>query len=295
MKILVTGATGFIGQNLVKFLIDKNYEVHCIVRSKSNISKINNKVKIFKYDENIDSLIIYLKKEKFNGVIHLASLFLTTHKENDISNLISSNIKFGTELLEACINSNVQWFINTGTFWQNYKNEKYNPINLYAATKEAFQDIAKYYTETSNLTFTTIKLNDTFGPSDTRNKIFNIWNKIAKSGESLSMSAGEQIIDISYIEDVINAYYILIKHLNSDERFEFKNKVFAVKSEERMTLKELSKVFENATNTKLNINWDRRPYRNRECMFPWEDSKIVPNWKPKYTLKQAIIKTFEED
>jgi len=294
MKILVTGATGFIGQNLVKFLIDKNYEVHCIVRSKSNISKINNKVKIFKYDENIDSLIIYLKEEKFNGVIHLASLFLTTHKGNDISNLISSNIKFGTELLEACINSNVQWFINTGTFWQNYKNEKYNPINLYAATKEAFQDIAKYYTETSNLTFTTIKLNDTFGPNDTRNKIFNLWLNALKTKEEIAMSKGEQIIDISFIDDIVEAYYVLINHLSSENKDKFRNKTFAIKSDTRVTLKELSKIFEKVVNCKLNIIWGKKEYREREIMEPWNKGEAIPEFKAKYSLEKAIKKTLEE-
>ena len=48
--------------------------------------------------------------------------------------------------------------------------------------KEGFENIAKYYIETSNLIFTTIKLNDTFGANDTRNKVFNIWNKISALG-----------------------------------------------------------------------------------------------------------------
>ena len=295
MKILVTGATGFIGQNLVKVLLDKNYEVHCIVRANSNISNISQKVTIFKYNENIDSLIKYFDAQKFDGLIHLASLFLATHTKDDISNLISSNIKFGTELLEACKVSDVKWFINTGTFWQNYENEDYNPVNLYAATKEAFENIAKYYIETSNLIFTTIKLNDTFGANDTRNKVFNLWNKIAKSGETLEMSAGEQIIDISYIDDVVLAYEVLITHLSSDQKEDFKNKEFVVTNNEKMSLKELSKVFEEATNTKLNINWGGRSYREREVMKPYDKGILVPNWIQKYTLEEAIKKTIGEN
>ena len=294
MKILVTGATGFIGQNLVKVLLDKNYEVHCIVRANSNISNISQKVTIFKYNENIDSLIKYFDAQKFDGLIHLASLFLATHTKDDISNLISSNIKFGTELLEACKVSDVKWFINTGTFWQNYENEDYNPVNLYAATKEAFENIAKYYIETSNLIFTTIKLNDTFGANDTRNKVFNIWNKISKSGEILDMSVGEQIIDISYIDDVVLAYEVLITHLSSDQKEDFKSKEFVVTNNEKMSLKELSRVFEEATNTRLNIKWGARPYREREVMHPYSNGIKVPNWNQKYTLKEAIKKTIGE-
>ncbi|MCT7489210.1 NAD(P)-dependent oxidoreductase [Aliarcobacter cryaerophilus] len=295
MKILVTGANGFIGQNLVKVLIDKNYEVHCIVRVDSNTSNISQNITIFKYDQNIDGLIEYFNEQKFDGLIHLASLFLATHTKNDISNLISSNIKFGTELLEACKISDVKWFINTGTFWQNYENEDYNPVNLYASTKEAFENIAKYYTETSNLIFTTIKLNDTFGANDTRNKVFNLWNKIAKSGETLEMSEGEQIIDISYIDDVVLAYEVLITHLSSDQKEELKNKEFVVTNNEKYSLKELSKLFEEATNTKLSIKWGARSYREREVMIPYNNGEIVPNWKQKYTLKEAIKKTIGEN
>lgn len=278
MKILVTGATGFIGQNLVKLLVEKNFDTYCIVRVNSNTSQIDSRAKIFQYDENIDSLINYFNKENFDGIIHLASLFLASHTPKDISNLISSNIKFGTELLEASKMSNVKWFINTGTFWQHFQNEDYNPVNLYAATKEAFEAIVKYYTETSNLIFTTIKLNDTFGPNDTRNKVFNLWNKIATSGETLEMSAGEQIIEISYIQDVISAYEILINHLNSENAAEYKNKTYAVTSNERMSLKDLSKVFEDATTCKLNIKWGAREYREREVMIPWKKGKVVPTW-----------------
>lgn len=295
MKILVTGATGFIGQNLISLLLDKKYDVSCIVRINSDLSKIDERAKIFKYDANINSLVEYFANEKFDGIIHLASLFLASHNQNDISKLISSNIQFSTELLEASVQSDVKWFLNTGTFWQHYENEDYNPVNLYSATKEAFEKIAKYYIETSNLVFTTIKLNDTFGSNDTRNKVFNLWSKIAKNGELLEMSSGEQIIDISYIEDVISAYDLLIGYLNSKDAINFNNKEFVLTNDEKCSLKELSKIFEKATNTKLNIKWGGRPYRDREVMVPYNNGQMVPKWNQQYTLKEAIKKTTGEN
>ena len=293
MKILVTGVTGFIGQNLVQKLIDDNHEVHALVRDHSDISGIKEQVKIYTYNENTSDLISFFQKEMFNGVIHLASLFLASHTPDDISKLISSNIKFGTELLEAAISSDVTWFINTGTFWQNYENKSYNPVNLYAATKEAFENIAKFYTQTSSLVFTNIKLNDTFGANDTRAKVFNLWTNIATSGERLSMSAGEQIIDISYIEDVINAYTRLIYLLEEDAN-KHKNKTYVISNKEKLSLKDLSKVFEKATNSELDIDWGGRDYRNREVMSPYNLGESVPGWKQKYTLEEAIRKTVKE-
>jgi len=291
MKLLITGVTGFIGQNLVKKLLENEIEVHAIVREESDLSSVDTKVKLFYYDQDVKKLIDYTKNENFDGIVHLASLFLATHSLDDIFGLINSNITLGVHLLEAAKESNIKWFINTGTFWQHYNNEEYNPVNLYAATKEAFEVMSKYYIETSDIIFTTLKLNDTFGPEDTRNKVFNLWNEISKTGEILEMSAGEQYIDISYIEDVVEAYFILIIHLNSSKAKKFHNETFVVTQEQRMKLKELSIIFEQATETTLNINWSAREYREREVMSPWNKGKTVPGWKQQFSLEKAINKT----
>lgn len=293
MKILVTGATGFIGKNLVSKLADNDHEIFAIVRENGDTSCIDKGVEIYPYNGDVNTLIELFKEEKFDGVIHLASHFLASHNPNDISSLIASNIKFGTELLEASKSSDVTWFINTGTFWQNYEDESYNPVNLYAATKEAFENIAKFYTQTSDLVFTTIKLNDTFGPNDSRAKVFNLWTKIAQSGETLEMSAGEQIIDISYIDDVINAYTQLVDLLE-EIAIEYSNKIYVVTNEERSSLKDLAKTFEKATGTRLNIDWGGREYREREVMSPYSLGEVIPGWKQQYTLEEAIRKTVKE-
>lgn len=290
MKILVTGATGFIGQNLVKSLLDKGYSITTIVRHNSDISSIDSRAEIFRYSGEITELITLFQNKRFDGVIHLASLFLASHRIEEISSLIFSNVQFGTELLEACKLSETKWFINTGTFWQHYHTDSYNPVNLYAATKQAFEDIAKYYTETSNLVFTTLKLNDTFGPHDPRNKVFNLWYRLSQTDDTLEMSPGEQIIDICYIDDVIGAYETMIDNLmNTSERV--KNKTFSVRSKERMSLINLSKIFEKAIGKPLNIQWGKRDYREREVMTPWENGENVPGWEAKYTLDEAIKKT----
>lgn len=293
MKILVTGATGYLGESFVSLLQNK-YEIVVLVRSNSNIESLEKRnCKIVKYFNDDDILDIF-EMHAFDGVVHFASHVCVEHAYNDIKSLIDSNITFGTLLLEASVKTKVKWFINTGTFWQSYKNESYNPVNLYAATKEAFEDIAKYYTETSDLIFTTIKLNDTFGPKDKRAKIFNLWTSVASSDETLKMSPGEQIIDISYIDDIVDAYEQLVKYLDNDEATAFKNKTFVVTNKEKITLKELARVFEKITGLTLNINWGGREYRDREVMFPYSLGETVPGWKQQYTLEEAIRKTVKD-
>lgn len=84
--------------------------------------------------------------------------------------MISSNIELGSLLLDCAYNSNVSFFINVGTYWQHYHGEAYNPVNLYAATKQALEDIANYYRIISDMKICTFCLNDTYGKGDTRKK-----------------------------------------------------------------------------------------------------------------------------
>ncbi len=293
MKILLTGSTGFIGTHLRKKLLEK-HEVVALVRESTNIADLQKDgIKSIIFKDSLSELIQNLHTHQFDGVIHLASLYLKDHTESQIEDLINSNIKFPTLLLEACVQSNIKWFINTGTFWQHYNDEEYNPVNLYAATKQAFVDIAKYYQETSSIKIITLKLSDTFGPGDTRPKLFNLWNNTAMSGVILKMSGGEQIIDICYIDNITDAYAYLVQKL-SQNLLSLKSE-YALSCGEQMTLKELACVFEQETDKSLKIQWGAMPYRKREVMKPWTKGTSIPGWHPRITLREGIQKTFKEN
>jgi len=293
MKIFVTGATGFIGKHLIKKIISEGNKV-TINLYRKEISPFAEQVLTYQLNENnIENDIEFFKKEQFDGIIHLASLYLTTHQPHQAIKLIDSNVRFSTYILECAAKAKTKWFINTGTFWQHYQNKNYSPVNLYAASKQAFESIAQYYWETDQITFCTLKLSDTYGPNDTRPKIFNLWERIAQTGETLDMSPGKQIIDISHVEDIVSAFYLLALHLQNSNSEVKNGDSFAVKAEKRYTLRKLATIFEKVTGKKLNINWGGRPYRSREVLKPWTNGCIVPNWKPNITIEYGI-KTFRE-
>lgn len=277
MKILVTGATGFIATALIKRLKEQGHAVSSIGRS---------------FENNVEKITSFMKEEKCDGVIHLASLFLVQHTPQDLKNLIDSNILFPTAVLEASVAAKIPWFINTGTFWQHYEDKAYSPINLYAATKQAFEDIARYYIESSEINFVTIDLFNVFGPQDTRSKVFNLWLKISESGEILEMSPGEQILDITYIDNVTSGYLRMIELLSRDTEGKLRGQSFSLQSPERMTLRKLAELFERTTGRKLHIEWGKKNYRPREVMIPWQKGKKIPGWKPVISLEEGIRRTF---
>lgn len=280
MNILVTGATGFIGKHLVREL-NRTHCVHILVRPSSKWGDLGVEHCV-EFNGDIEFLANYLKANAIEGIIHLASLYIAEHKPSQIKELLMSNIYLGTALLEAAKIAGIRWFLNTGTIWQNYNSpdyaDEYNPVNLYAATKQAFMTMAKYYTETSQLRFVTLKLCDTFGPDDTRRKIFSLFDNISKSGAPLDMSPGEQRMDILHIDDVVNGFIVLANML-SDETQSLESE-YVLSSGVQLSLKELASIYERKNHVHLNINWGGRPYRQREVMVPYK-GKILPNWYPK--------------
>jgi len=102
------------------------------------------------------------------------------------------------------------------------------------------------------------------------------------------MTKGEQIVDISYIDDVVKAYAVMVKNLIEDDAIKYNNKSFVVTNKEKPTLLKLSNMFEEISGKRLFINWGAKKYREREVMKPYSLGVPVPNWEQKYTLKESI-------
>ena len=284
----VTGATGFVGKHLTSRLIAEGWEVHTLIRPDSKIPKkirFSNLTKHI-YDGSTSRLTNSIKIANPDVVFHLASFSLYEHSSQDVNSLIQSNILLGTQLLEAMHINNSSRLINTGTSWQHFNNNDYDPVCLYAATKQAFEMILQYYTNTNQIKAITLKLFDTYGPDDSRNKLLALLNRYSKSGDYLNMTEGMQMIDIVHIDDVVDAYMIAAQRLISNKVV--KDESYAVSSGKPIMLRELVQLYTNITKRNININWGARPYRVKEVMYPWQTGQSLENWAPKVSLNIGL-------
>ena len=286
-SVLLTGATGFIGSNLAKHLVKLSNEVHIIVRRSSNLNlldQIRNDIHIHLHNGSTSGMKSIMKAAKPDCVFHLASLFLAEHRSQDITALVKSNILFGTQLLDAMAEYGVRELINASTSWQHYQNSPYDPVCLYAATKQAFEDIMVYYYNTKSMRLISLELFDTYGPNDQRHKLFYLLEKASQCKDPIRMSPGEQLIDLVYIEDVIDAFMIA-EDLVSKEKM---NRKYMVTSGNPVKLREIVNIYKEITNQNINIEWGGLPYRKREVMIPWNSGEILPGWSPKIDLRKGI-------
>jgi nucleoside-diphosphate-sugar epimerase len=288
-KALLTGATGFIGGHLTRELLRAGWELHLIVLPGMGLGTIENlhaELQIYPHDGTTEQLLVLFDQIKPDVVFHLASLFLAQHTPADIEQLVKSNVLFATQLAEAMTRAGCFRLVNTGTSWEHYENGTYNPVNLYAASKQAFEIMLEYYLATTPLKAVTLKLFDTYGPDDPRPKLFTLLQKVAAEGEPLAMSPGEQLIDLVYIDDIVRAFVmaadrLLENRVGGHERY-------AVSSGNPLSLRELVEFYGRVIGRTLLIEWGARPYRTREVMVPWSTGELLPGWRPIVCLEEGM-------
>lgn len=284
-RALVTGASGFVGAALVRRLLAEGWEVHVLLRASSSAAGLAPQARQHRHDGSTLQLIDIMRTAAPQVVFHLASLFLAAHQPQDVERLINANLLFSTQLAEAMAACGVRQLVNTGTSWEHYEDAPYNPVCLYAATKAAFAALLRYYVEVHGLRVVTLKLFDTYGAGDTRPKVLNLLKRVANEGMALAMSPGEQLVDLVYIDDVLDAYLLACGQLATQAR---PMEEYGVSSGQPLPLKDIAALYAQVSGKPLAIDWGGRPYREREVMVPWHSYRGLPGWRPRVTLAEGL-------
>lgn len=293
--ILITGAAGYIGSHLVKAALAQEFKVSILLRKSTDISALRpfmNRLSVWYDDGGVESLAEFMQEQNVECVVHLATHYLTYHKPTDIEHMLESNIGFGVRILEAMKLAGVKNIIYTRTSWQHYQDCEYNPVNLYASMKQAFEDIMKYYTQAEDVHSLTLEIYDTYGEHDPRSKIINLFKQQCRTGGVIKLSPGEQKLDFLYIDDIIAAFFCAFRSMECSQNRE---ENYALCSREVYTLKEVVDIFEATYHTKLNIEWGAFTYRPREIFKPYRLLEPLEGWQPVYNLESGFRRMYEKD
>jgi nucleoside-diphosphate-sugar epimerase len=283
-RVLISGATGFIGSEVSKNLEQLGAYVTSITRHPPTGEALD-------WIQVSDSETFPSERIEAGDpeiIIHLATRFQAAHTPSDIRALIQSNVEFGTQLLESGKNLGAR-FVNVSSAWQHFEGKPYSPVSLYAATKQAFADIALYYSETG-LDFRDLTIYDTYGPTDERNKLIRLLLLAAKTGTPIDMGEGNQLINLLFISDVVNA----IVQIASDPIEQNEGtQSFVVRNDESISIKELVATIERVTGRPINAQWGARPERPREMLTDWQFGKALPNWKQGVRLEDGLAQCWK--
>jgi len=280
-RILITGATGFVGSALHQHLISQDKQITVITRpgsTRTSLPSVN-----ITWTGDTARLIQQVAEVQPDVVFHLATNFIAHHETSDIPELIDSNVTFGTAVLEASWKSGARVVI-TGTHWQHVEGAVYHPVSLYAATKRALLDIAVFYVH-EGLDVRELTLFDTYGPNDPRRKLVPLLLEAAATGASLPMSSGDQLIDLLYVTDVIAALIQAAQQPVSDTQ---SVQQFVARSGEPVTIRQLVETVQQAINKVIRVEWEARPNRPNEMMRNWMVGQALPEWEPTVPLFEGL-------
>jgi len=285
-RVVISGATGYVGRWLVRECVRAGHAIAAITRREGTEELCDLGVHVIRHDGKTERLARAVAEFSPEVAFHLAALFVARHKAADVQPLVESNLLFGTQFAEACCEAGVRAFVNAATSWQNVAGIDYSPACLYAATKQAFECVLRYYTDLRGMSVVNLKLYDTYGPGDTRKKILQLMIEAARCERVLRMSPGFQRLSLLHVEDVVRAFLLAATRLTANEAV--RTEQWAVRTEHAVSLRELACLVEEVMGRKLHVQWGAIPYRDNEIMDPWAGGEVLPGWVPRISLRDGV-------
>ena len=219
--ILVTGSSGFIGSNFIKFLIEKNKSFHGIDLKPSKYLKFKNFSKIdLASPKKVNN---FFKKNKPSSVVHLAAISGVNicHQNQDLA--FKNNILATYNILKASKKYNCQKVLIASSFAV----EKFssNP-NFYASTKKTCEDMIKVYAKSYGLNVAAVRFSNVYGPYSIHksSSIHQMIKCLIKKKTFEIHGTGKQVRDFIYVDEIINKLNNLIRKKLSKLTYNFDTK-----------------------------------------------------------------------
>lgn len=288
MRVLVTGITGFLGRNLAESLVSRGYSVFGMGRTLEVLETVPGQSGVLTYDGDVDKLALQLRKIRPEAIVNLAAVYLPNDCLAGVDELIRANVILPAQLLEACSQHGLKIFLSVGTYLENHENSVDNPRNLYAVSKAAAYSFTRYYAKKYNLWARSLVLFDTYGPFDNRNKLVPALVQSASTGRPLNMSEGSQLIDLVYIDDVVDAFVSSLEAV----RYQAPGICprFGVGTGQACSVRDVVKQFEDAFGLKLNVVFGALGPHRPTSQTIWTGLPRLPDWQAKVNLREGFAK-----
>lgn len=302
-RVLVTGATGFIGSHLVKRLLKEGVETHVLLRNDSHLFRIQDiigSLTVWQGDiRDYRSICFCVKNSKPQIIFHLATLRNVERDLELVNPMIDINIKGTVNLLKAVIDEKIAigCFVNTGTCEEYgdgavpfYESQREIPVSPYSASKVAATYLCQMVFKTTGLPIITLRPFLTYGPyQDTGMLIPSIIHHCI-AGVDFPMTEGNQTREFNYIDDVVEGYMLAATCKNAV------GEIINIGSGVEYRVADVAEKIIKIINTPIKLLkgvLSKRPGEAVNFFCNNEKAKNLLNWEPITTLDEGLKKTIE--
>lgn len=307
MKVLVTGADGFIGSHLTEQLVKKGYQVRAFVYYNSFNSwgwletlpaNILKNIEIFQGDirdvHGVEEAVMGV-----DVVFHLAALIAIPFSYHAPDTYVDTNIKGTLNILQATRKLGTKRVLVTSTS-EVYGTAQYVPIDEnhpfqgqspYSATKIGADRLAESFFRSFQLPVTIVRPFNTYGPRQSARAIIpTVIMQLLSGKQEISLGALTPTRDFNYVKDTVSGFIAIAEsdHTIGEE--------INIAMQKEISIGGLAEEIIHQINPKAKIICDRqrmRPENSEVNRLMGANEKIrrLTGWKPQYTLEQGIEET----
>lgn len=288
-RALVTGATSFLGGALAARLGADGVAVDAVVRPTSEteaLKALSPAPTLHVHAGGARSLAGIVAAAAPDVVFHLATCYRREHIPADIDALVGANLLFGTELLDAMARAGVKRLVNAGSYFQCALDYPSQALNLYAATKTAFEQIMAYYADAASLHAATLILFDVYGEGDPRDKLLHAIRDAQQSGTTVSLPAEDVWVDLVHVDDAAAAFVAAARALKAESAPRVPPPRYVVTGA-RHSLREIVTMAEEIGGHPVACQWGGFSLPNRHVVES-SAGEPVPGWRAEISFEDGL-------
>lgn len=286
MKYLLTGATGYLGSQLLEALVAGAHQVIVLKRVNSNVARIAKWLDVVPcYEVDADGLeVCFERHAPFDAVIHAATCYGRSG-ENPVE-LVAANLVTPLRVLEYVVRGGAHLFVNVDTSLPRSLNE-------YSLSKKQFGEWGSRFANEGKLQWVNMILESFYGPGDDSSKLITwLVRSCINNVRELPLTWGEQRRDFIYIEDVVRAFQLVLSARTPEPSVEY-----CVGSGHGVQIRRVAEMVKSLSNSSTQLSYGSIPYRRHEVMESHADTRTIEllGWKPWISLEQGLRQTIDAE
>jgi NAD dependent epimerase/dehydratase len=313
MKILITGADGFIGSHLTEELVRRGYDVKafCLYNSFGSwgwldhcSKEVRNQFEVFSGDIR-DPNGVRSAIAGCDAVMHLASLIAIPYSYHSPDTYVDTNIKGTLNVLQACRDLGIQRLIHTSTS-EVYGTARFVPItedhplqgqSPYSATKIAADQLANSFYASFELPVVTVRPFNTYGPRQSARAIIpTIITQAIGQPKEIKLGSVAPTRDFNYVSDTVSGFIAALNAQNVE------GEIFNIGSNFEISIEQTAELIMEIMGCTIEVIAEDirlRPIKSEVERLWADNSKAIErlNWVPEYSgrdgFKRGLVKTIE--
>jgi nucleoside-diphosphate-sugar epimerase len=290
-RVVLTGATGFLGRHVVRALLGQGVAVTVVVRECSDVTHLNElggELSVIRWAvEDARSLEGAFSGGHVDAVLHLATAYGRNGESE--AEIVCANEILPMRLLEAATAANATLFLNADTFYSSRTVFEHG-LAQHVHSKERLRARVADFAVERAIRVANVRIEHMYGPRDHPRKfITQLLGDLIAHKPLIPLTAGEQRRDFVYVDDVARAFTTLVAH-RAQLPASFAD--FQVGVGSAVRLREMVELAHELCGSRSELRFGAIPYRERELMVSAADTRELQRlgWTAQIPLRDGLAR-----